>query len=209
VIGLRVARIVEPNGFRTIPTVAAWIEALNLRPMAGRMEPTERLVRSFEDRFGLALPRDYRAFLLEHAGSWASAKAPFLVPTPIGTEAMVEELFGFMTHEHGRGDVRNAADAAGGAPHVIPIASDVFGNWMLLVCRGPHTGSVLLEDVSQRASWTDARFRRQFPNLAPSIEEYLRLRRAEALPPSIVNASNCYLVARSFDELVANCSALD
>jgi hypothetical protein len=185
------------------------LDTLHLRPMPGRLAPDERLVRGFEDRFGVALPVDYRAFLLAHGGSYTSAKAPFSVPTPIGTDAMVEELFGFMEDEHDACDLRNAAETAGSAPNVIPIACDGFGNWTLLVCRGRHTGSVLHEDMGQRALWSDAEFHQRFPNLAPSIEHYLALRRAAQLPPSIVSGPNCYLLAPSFEAFLASWSPLD
>ena len=177
--------------------------------MPGRLAPDELLVRSFEERFGLSLPAGYRAFLLAHGGSYASAKAPFLVPTPIGTDAVVEEILGFMQSERDGGDLRNAAETAGSAPNLVPIACDGFGNWTLLVCRGPHTGQVVHEDMGQRGLWSDDDLHRRFPNLAPSIEDYLDLRRGEALPPSIVSAPNCYLLASSFEAFLASCSPLD
>lgn len=185
------------------------LASLGAKPSRRRVSPTEALVRGVETEFGLTLPADYRAFLLAHGGTSVEAEAPFLEPTPVGHRAGVAEFFGFCDDPDD--DIRGATEISDGAPAAIPIAEDGgFGNRIFLLLQGPRAGAVLFHDLQGRAAWPDAQFTAWFPNLAPSIQEYLTLRRQGALPEKVVSgAGDFYLLASSFSDFLRRCRRSD
>src|SRR5438876_5656436 len=63
---------------------AAKLEALEVSPRPGRLQPSLQLVENYEKEFGLTLPADYREFLATFGGVSLNATYPFAELTPFG-----------------------------------------------------------------------------------------------------------------------------
>ena len=186
---------------------AAKLEALQVSPMPGRLQPSLQLVENYEKAFGLTLPADYRKFLATFGGVSLGATYPFAELTPFGRRGMIDCFFGFAPHEAGARktwDVHSATDLIEGAPAVVAIGDDLMGGMTWLKCTGEDAGSVYFHDPQRRyTNWRDADFYSRFPNLQPEIRQYLELRRANQLPKKKRGYENVYLIARSFSEFIA------
>jgi hypothetical protein len=162
----------------------------------GHRPASEALVRGFEQRFGLDLPADFRAFLLHHGGAKGLAVCPMLEPTPFGTSACIDAFYGFEGDE-----IADKTDLIEGAPEIIALGSEPLGRMFWLVCAEPDRGQVLVRDHYRRSSWSDEDFFK-WPHLAPEIRHYLDLRRQGKLPSKPEGHEDVYLVARSFTEFI-------
>lgn len=163
----------------------------------GSTPPSESLVREFEDRFGVALPPDFRSFLVRHGGARGTAVCPLLEPTPFGTDCCIDCFFGFENDEIG-----DSTEIIEGAPDIIAIGYEPGGKMWWLFCSEPYLGHVFVHDHQGRSAWPDDQFFQWFPNLAPEIKNYLDLRRNKKLPSKPVGFEHVYLAARSFSEFV-------
>jgi SMI1 / KNR4 family (SUKH-1) len=184
---------------------AAKVEALEVEPVPGRVEPSLQLVESYELEFGLALPADYRAFLACFGGVFLSAEHPFAEPTPFGKIGMIHHFFGFAPAGNSVDECRGVhwnTRLIDGAPDVVAIGRDVMGGMTWLKCTGEDAGSVYFHDPNERWTWSDADFYGRFPNLHPDVQRYLELRRNNLLPAKRRGYENVYLIARSFSEFV-------
>ncbi|MBX9622943.1 MAG: SMI1/KNR4 family protein [Gemmataceae bacterium] len=184
--------------------IRAKLEALGYAPADWQLPVTEEFVAGFERDYGLRLPAEYRAFLLAFGGWNGSATCDFLEqPTPNGTGAWVDLFYGRMAPEREVYDIRWATDSVGGAPAFVAVASGGMNGCMIAVrCGGPDDGHVYHFDRDQRSLWPDDEFRRMFPALDPSIEEWLERRRAGQLPPKPEGYESLYLLARGFNEFI-------
>lgn len=181
------------------PEFAAKLEMLEVRPMPWRVVPTLQLVESYEREFGLTLPAEYRAFLASYGGVLLHATYPFAEPTPFGPEGMIDEFFGFVPPRvRETSSVHWNTRLIDGAPAVVAIGSDLMGGMTWLKCTGEDAGSVYYHDPQRRWFWPDAKFYEWFPNLSPSVEQYLRLRREHRLPTKRRGYENVYLIALLF-----------
>jgi hypothetical protein len=180
------------------------LEELGAAPLQGRLPPSKSLAQEFVQTFAPNLPEDYRAFLEEHAGLWLSARCPFLEPTPLGNEASVTELFGFMPEDDGR-DVRANTQLGDAAPVAVAIGADDAGNWIYLMCEGPLAGQVLFQDHEGRAEWSDKKFAKELPDAGASIEAYLEQRRSGSLPNKPEALAGFYQLAETFTAFISNC----
>lgn len=178
------------------------VDHLHLEMPEGCPPPSERLVQDYEQEFGLHLPLDYRGFLGTHGGALVNAACPFKEPTPLGCSVLVTQFYGFMPQDRQSADVRWNTRLIGGTPDVAAIACDSMGGMFWLNCAGPDLGCVYYHDAQQRESWTEDQFRRCFPRLDESIEDYLTLRRRGALPKKRPGYDSIYLVALSFSEWI-------
>ena len=179
------------------------MQSLGSRPIAKRDIATDAKISAFERHASVKLPSDYRTFLERHGGSWVHALAPIAEPTPIGAEATIESFYGFVTGKHSSSDLQSQCDLADGAPVAIPIASGAFGCQTFIIgvdnpTVGVTRGQIYYWDCNGRSSWPDEQFDEWFPNLAPSIQEYLQRRKAGDLPVKHDALSDYYLVAESF-----------
>jgi hypothetical protein len=169
-----------------------------------RMDPSPEMIEAFEARFALKLPDDYRAFVLEHGAMHVDAEVDFQEPTPHGEAIAIERFFGFYTSAR-PGDLEWATDIVEGHGLCVPIAESPLGHLFVLMCEGPQRGNVLLRDDDQRHLWPDREFTERFPELAPSIREYLARRRADDLPAPLSGTPGWYFVGSSFDDFLARC----
>lgn len=163
----------------------------------GDTPPSEELVREFEGRFDLELPRDFRAFLARFGGCKGTAHVPMLEPTPFGRECGFVGFYGF--HEDEIGD---ATDLIEGAPDVIALGGEPMGKMFWLHCSEPYAGHVWVHDHQGRSAWSDADFLQWFPNLHPDIRAYLDLRKGGRLPKKPRGFEHVYLAAHSFTEFL-------
>ena len=85
--------------------------------------PSEPLVREYEARFALALPADYREFLVHHGGVVGSADCAFQEPTPCGNDTCIDSFYGF-TRGDRHDDIYRATEMIGGAPDVVAIGDN-------------------------------------------------------------------------------------
>jgi hypothetical protein len=165
--------------------------------------PSETLVREYEKLFSLQLPADYRNFLVQHGGIWVSGgvECPFLEPTPCGTGAYIDAFFGF-TAPNRSDNVSKQTKHIDGYPDVVAIGDNLMGQMFWLKCLGRDTGHVYMYDHESRSAWPDEMFSQMFQNLAPSIREYLELRKLGMLPKKPKGYEHIYLVAKSFGEFI-------
>jgi hypothetical protein len=140
------------------------LAALRFLLPEGYTPPSEKLVRAFEDRFGLNLPADFRRFLGRHGGVRGTAVGPMIEPTPFGTSTTIIEFYGFQDNEIG-----DATDLIEGAPDIIALGSEVLGRTFWLFCAEPYFGHVFVRDHYGRSSWSDEDFFK-WPHLAPEID---------------------------------------
>jgi len=165
--------------------------------------PCERLVHDFESRFTVALPSDYREFLVQHGGVIGIATCEFQEPTPCGNSTCVDGFFGFRREDDRRIDVVRATELIDGSPDVVAIADNLMGAMFWLKCSGKDRGCVYMHDPEGRFAWPDELFYERFPNLDPTIECYLRLRKRGELPAKPKGYEHVYRLATSFDEFIA------
>lgn len=163
--------------------------------------PSEQLVREYEKRIGLNLPRDYRDFLVHHGGVVGTANCAFQEPTPCGTATCIDNFFGF-TQGDRHDNVVQATELIDGAPDVVAIGDNLMGAMFWLKCSGRDVGHVYMHDHEGRSAWPDKMFSEWFPNLHPSIKEYLDLRRRGELPKKPKGFEHVYRLAKSFGEFV-------
>ena len=144
-------------------------------------EVTESDVDAFEQRFGVALPRDYRAFLLEVNG---------------GRTARTHRDFdrGFLNQLFSLNDPNESFDLATRSERaredlkttdLILVGMDDGGGRVLLAANGEHSGEVWFQvhderpwDANPRVLWHD---RRDFRKLAESFTAFMASLRP--LPP--------------------------
>lgn len=163
------------------------------------LPPSEQLVRRFETRFSLALPADYREFLLQHGGFIGSAVCPFQEPTPCGNATCLDKFYGFSSSDR-HDNVEDATKLIDGAPDVIAIGDNLLGAMFWLKCTGKDAGHVYMHDHEGRFAWTDQMFYEWYPNLHPQIRQFLALRREGKLPKKPKGYDHVYRVGRSFAE---------
>ena len=161
-----------------------------------RTPPTEALVCSFERRFGLTLPADFRSFLSRFGGVRGTAVSPMIEPTPFGTSTIVTGIYGFHADEIGE-----TTDLIDGAPAIIALGSEGLGRMFWLFCDEPYPGHVFVQDHYGRSAWSDEDFLK-WPDLAPEIRHYLDLRREGRLPKKPKGFEDVYLVARTFTDFI-------
>lgn len=163
--------------------------------------PSEELVSQFERRFGVTLPADYREFLICHGGVTGEARCPFQEPTPCGTATFIDCFFGFGPPER-TDNITTATQLIDGAPTVVAIGNNLMSGMFWLICQGDNKGAVYLHDGDKRFDWPDETFHEMFPNLAPEIKQYLKLRKQGKLPAKLHGYDHVYRVGRSFTEFV-------
>lgn len=122
---------------------------------------TEAVVADFESEIGAALPADYRAFLLANNGG-SSDHDRFTVrwSTPPHSDPITREVLDyFRSLGEGALDMRKALRAfSGRVPDgALPVATDPFGNQILLGLAGDHRGRVYfwLHDLPPEMDETD------------------------------------------------------
>lgn len=179
----------------------AKLELLGFTLPEWAIPPTEALVREYESQFELTLPSDYREFLVRHGGVSGNAKCAFQEPTPCGVATLINCFYGF-TRSDRHDDVSQATELIEGAPDVVAIGYNLMGAMFWLKCTGSDAGHVYLHDHEGRSAWSDRVFSERFPNLHPSIQEYLKLRRSKKLPKKPAGYEHVYRLARSFGEFV-------
>src|SRR5687767_2538877 len=100
------------------------LEALGYAPADWQLPVTEEYVAAFERDYGLILPAEYRAFLLECGGWTGSATCEFIEqPTPLGSGAWIDLFYGRMVPEYEVYDIRWATDCVGDAPAFVAVAA--------------------------------------------------------------------------------------
>ena len=112
---------------------------MNITPHQDHRDATEADVGHFEMSIAARLPDDYRAFLLRHNGGYPD-RAAFRG----GTES-VEFFFG-LWQKHADLNYETLAHRGFIPAEMIPIASDAFGNAVLLEVRGPNRGRIWFWD---------------------------------------------------------------
>ena len=132
-------------------------------------------VCTFEDRFGFALPEDYRTFLLQvNGGRTADTHAAF-------SEGVVNKLLSLREEVHEARDLLTRAERARKdlpVPSLLFIGSDEGGARLLLALDGDHRGEVWLQvttdarppDANPRVLWHD---RRDFTKIADSFSAFM------------------------------------
>ena len=186
------------------------LSRLGYQLIAGRIPATPELVGALERDFQFELPGDYREFLIaDWGGGWVNAKVSLQDEvTPVGAVGCIDSFHGFMSAGQGD-DLRAGILAFGCAPDMLPIATDLSGNSMMLMLRGPHRGSVFYYDYDRRASWSDETFHEMFDNLAQSVRAYLAHRASRTLRPRVGVPKHLYLAATSFTALLEQCRNAD
>jgi hypothetical protein len=170
--------------------------------------PSELLVRTFEGRFSLQLPADYRDFLVHHGGEMGSASCPFQEPTPLGSAAPIDRFYGFTSSDR-TDNVLSATKLIDGAPDVIAIGGNLMGGMLWLKCTGRDASYVYLHDPEGRFAWTDSMFHEMFPQLGDEIRQYLELRKKGQLPQKPKGYEHVYQLAKSFTEFVDRLEAAE
>lgn len=178
------------------------LDQLNFEFSKQCKKPSEKLIKKFEKKFGLKLPEDYRLFLLNNAGKSGSAVCPFKEPTPMGSEALINNFYGFSSQSYE--NIFEMTKLIDGYPVVIALGSNDMGSMFWYICQGARAGQVVMHDGDCRSSWTDERFFKMFSNLAPEIKEYLELRKESKLPQKEEGFEHIYLLADSFSEFIEN-----
>jgi hypothetical protein len=188
-----------------VDAVRSKLEALGYHSPDWQLPVTEEFVAEFEQEYRLRLPAEYREFLLAFGGWTGSATCDFLEkPTPLGKGAWIDLFYGRMVPDYEVYDIRWATDSIGDAPTFVAVASGGMNGCMVAVrCGGPDDGHVYFFDRDQRSLWPDEEFHQMFPNLSPSIIEYLERRRAGGLSPKPEGYECYYLLGRGFNEFIA------
>lgn len=163
--------------------------------------PSEHLVRNCEKRFALALPSDYREFLVHHGGMIGSATCAFQEPTPCGNATCVDCFNGFALVDR-HDDVARATELIEGAPDVVAIGDNLMGAMFWLKCSGRDRGHVYMHDPEGRYAWPDEMFYEMFQALSPIIKDYLAMRKRGELPNKPKGYEHVYRLATSFEEFI-------
>lgn len=121
------------------PTISISDSFMDIRPHLEHRDATEVDVSHFEMGIRARLPDDYRAFLLRYNGGY---------PTPNGFRGGNEVLNHFFGLWQKRADLNYELLAHRGfiPDGTIPIASDAFGNLILLEVARPNRGRVWFWD---------------------------------------------------------------
>lgn len=124
-----------------------------------------------ERRLGVRLPEDYRRFLLTFNGG-RPVPANFVVSVDAEPRWMrVHFFFGVDDDVDSTDLLWNFDTLSGRLPrHVVPIASDEFGNCFCLDIRRSVNGPVLFWDHEQEGMGHDAALR---ISVAPSFQEWI------------------------------------
>ena len=77
-----------------------------------------------------------------------------------------------------------------------------MGAMFWLKCTGRDSGNVYMHDHEGRYAWPDEMFHEWFPNLHPTIKDYLALRKRGELPTKPKGYEHVYRLARSFGEFI-------
>lgn len=162
----------------------------DVKPDAPLATPVE--VRRLEEQIGVSLPRDYREFLLSVGKNWGKAFAPYSEPTPRGDEHSILSF-------HSAHEINGLLDSMITPRNMLTIGVSDGANYTCLSVCGIDRGSVYGLDGEFRAYMDDEEFWQRYPQMADSIQEYLRARDADELPEKPAGYENCYLVAESFD----------
>jgi len=136
-------------------------------------EVTERDVEGFEKRFGIALPHDYRAFLLEvNGGRTANTNCEFdrgVVNLLFSLSAPKESFDLTACNERMREDLKTL--------DLVSVGADDGGGDILLAVNGDHSDEIWLQlheerpwDANPRVLWHD---RRDFRKLADSFTAFM------------------------------------
>jgi SMI1 / KNR4 family (SUKH-1) len=147
----------------------------NWPPMRNRGRAvSESEIAALEARIGIALPEDYRRFLLEVNGGR---------PTPENAEVSQLVITGLLSlgAEHESRDIEKCAEwAKESLPHPdLMLIGYADGALILLAHDGPHRGEVWSKDTADprpsganpRVLWHD---RRDMEKLADSFEQFMR-----------------------------------
>lgn len=179
-------------------TIAEQLRRLQYHPDGpDRLEQVERL----EQLIGVPLPPDYRRFLLETGGGYLrDATADCTVPTPFAACNV--------TRMHSASEVINLLDSDRTPRNMICVGSGHFGMTTCLSVAGLDHGQVFALDTQMRFFWGQDTIA-LYPDLAPSIREFFRLRDADALPSRPWGYDNCYHLADSFESFLGKLGVAD
>ena len=140
-------------------------------------EVTESDVDGFEQRFGVVLPRDYRAFLLEvNGGRTAETHREF-------DRGILNQLFSLNEPKESRNlaewNERVRKDLK--TPDLIIVGVDDGGGRILLAVSGDHSGEVWFQvhegrpwEANPRVLWHDRRDLRKLADSFPAFMSLLR-----------------------------------
>jgi len=194
-----------------VDAILAKLKALRYHPADWQLPVTEEFVAEFEREYGFRLPAEYREFLIAFGGWTGSATCDFLEePTPLGKGAWIDLFYGRMVPEYKVYDIRWATDSVADTPAFVAVASAGMNGRMVVVrCGGRDDGHVYFFDRDQRSLWPDEELCTMFPNLNPSIVEYLDRRRGGKLPPKPAGYESYYLLGRGFDEFIARLAPIE
>lgn len=109
--------------------------------------PTEQLL-ALEHSLGVALPDDYRRFLIGCNGGHVGGRLWFRGPTPDGesADAGVHHIGGFRSESYFSLTQTRKTYGPRIPPTLLWIADDPFGNAICLGLREPHRGHVFFWD---------------------------------------------------------------
>src|SRR5262245_50762223 len=150
--------------------------------------PEEQIAR-LEAQLGVALPEDYRRFLVQCNGGFVGGMLWFRGPTPEGksADAGVHHIGGFREESHFSLEERRdtyQSDQPPRIPHeLLWVMDDPFGNAICLGISGPYRGRVYFWDHEQE----------------PDSEDW---------DGSVETAGNLQLLAGSFTDFVAGLAPL-
>jgi len=155
----------------------------------------ESAVSELEAQIGVALPRDYRKFLLTDGGGHVSdGLAECTMPTPFGRH--------IITVLHACREVMDLLDSSITPRNMICIGYGHFGMTTCLSIAGLDHGHVFSLDTEMRFYWDDSTISK-YPALDPSIKEFFRQRDNDELPERPWGYENCYHIANSFDAFLS------
>jgi hypothetical protein len=150
--------------------------------------PEEQIAR-LEAVLGVALPEDYRRFLVQCNGGFVGSMLWFRAPTPEGksADAGVHHIGGFREESHfSLEEARDTyqSDQPPRIPHeLLWVMDDPFGNAICLGISGPYRGRVYFWDHEQE----------------PDPEDWYG---------NVETAGNLQLLANSFTDFVAGLAPL-
>jgi hypothetical protein len=134
-------------------------------------EVTESDVAGFEKRFGVVLPRDYRAFLLEvNGGGTATTHCEF-------DRGTLNHLFSLNSPDADIAEWNERVRKDLKINEIIAVGVDDGGGLVLLAVNGDHAGEVWFQvheerpwEANPRVLWHD---RRDFRKLADSFSAFM------------------------------------
>jgi hypothetical protein len=152
-------------------------------------------VERLEQLVGVTLPSDYREFLLTVGGGDLDAAAPCEGLTPFGETCSVTQL-------HSVADAIGLLDSDVTPRNMICVSFGHAGQTGCLSVAGLDRGQVFALDTQMRFYW-DGDTLARMPHLAASIREFFRQRDADELPERPWGYENCYKLAASFADFLA------